>query len=100
MAGYQITDKSRKEERYGLVSQMNRSAVSIASNIAEGRGRNSKKERNNFLGMAQGSSFELSTQLASCNGLNLVLKDDFNKIETQLEHIENMIAKLKMSLNV
>lgn len=52
---YKLTSSFPDEEKYGLVSQVRRSAVSIASNIAEGAGRNSKKEFRNFLGIANGS---------------------------------------------
>ncbi|MEB2780217.1 four helix bundle protein [Algoriphagus sp. C2-6-M1] len=97
---YHITKKLPKEERYGLISQINRSVISIPSNIAEGAGRNTNKEFNNFLGIAQGSSFELDTQLIISNRLNFISKDEYQKVELQLEHIQNMIAKLKKSLNV
>jgi four helix bundle protein len=97
---YQITEKLPKEERYGLISQINRSVISIPSNIAEGAGRNTNKDFNNFLGIAQGSSFELDTQLIISNRLNFISKEEYQKVEIQLEHIQNMIAKLKKSLNV
>lgn len=97
---YQITEKLPKEERYGLISQINRCVVSIPSNIAEGAGRNTKKDFDNFLGISLGSSFELDTQLVISNRLGYVSADDFEKIESELEHIQNMIAKLKQSLNV
>ncbi len=97
---YQLTEKLPKEERYGLISQINRSAVSIPSNIAEGAGRNTNKEFNNFLGIAQGSSFELDTQLIIPNRLNFISNEEYQKIELQLEYIQNMVAKLKKSLNV
>ncbi|WP_454665270.1 four helix bundle protein [Algoriphagus halophytocola] len=83
-----------------MISQINRSVVSIPSNIAEGAGRNTNKEFNNFLGIAQGSSFELDTQLIISNRLNFISKEEYHKVELQLEHIQNMIAKLKKSLNV
>ena len=97
---YQLTEKLPKEERYGLISQINRSVVSIPSNIAEGAGRNTNKEFNNFLGIAQGSSFELDTQLIISNRLNFISNEEYQKIELQLEYIQNMVAKLKKSLNV
>ena len=52
-----------EEEKFGFTAQIRRSSVSVASNIAEGAGRNSKKEFRNFLGHANGSSYELETQL-------------------------------------
>lgn len=97
---YQITEKLPKEEKYGLISQINRSVVSISSNIAEGAGRNTNKDFNNFLGIAQGSSFELDTQLIISNRLKFISDQEYQSVELQLAHIQNMIAKLKKSLNV
>ncbi len=96
---YRITEKLPKDERFGLIGQMNRSAVSIPSNIAEGAGRNTDKDFNNFLGVALGSSFELDTQLVISNKLEYVNDQDFQKTEKKLEHLQNMIVKLKISLN-
>lgn len=96
---YRITEKLPKDERFGLISQMNRSAVSIPSNIAEGTGRNTNKDFNNFLGVALGSSFELDTQLVISNKLEYVNDQDFQKTEKEVEHLQNMIVKLKISLN-
>jgi len=97
---YRVTEKLPKEDRYGLISQINRCEVSIPSNIAEGAGRNTNKDFNHFLGIAQGSSFELDTQLVISNRLNFINSQDFEKLEVELDHIQNMIAKLKQSLNV
>ena len=60
---YKITENFPKEEIYGLTSQMRRSAVSIPSNIAEGRNRGTRKDFCNFLRIALGSCAELSTQI-------------------------------------
>ncbi|MFZ1323862.1 MAG: four helix bundle protein [Candidatus Saccharimonadales bacterium] len=65
---YALSGKLPKFEQYGLASQLQRSAVSIPSNIAEGQQRNSSGEYKQFLGVAKGSSAELETQL-------LLLKD-------------------------
>jgi four helix bundle protein len=60
---YKLTAEFPKEEKYGLTSQIRRSAISVPSNIAEGAGRNSDKEFVYFLGVSNGSSYELQTQL-------------------------------------
>jgi four helix bundle protein len=96
---YKITQKLPKEEKFGLSHQLNRCAVSIPSNIAEGAGRNSNKDFNNFLGKALGSSFELETQLLIINQLRYLNDNDYFPIKTELEHIQNMLIKLKDSLN-
>jgi four helix bundle protein len=60
---YELTLSFPKEETYGLIAQMRRSAVSVASNIAEGEGRLTPGERRNALSQARGSLFELSTHI-------------------------------------
>jgi four helix bundle protein len=67
---YEKTNNFPDKEKFGLTTQINRCAVSIASNIAEGAGRNSEKEFNNFLGITLGSSCELETQLIIANKLS------------------------------
>ncbi|MCF1751301.1 four helix bundle protein [Mariniradius sediminis] len=94
---YRITELLPQNERFGLISQMNRAVVSIPSNIAEGAGRNSLREFDNFLGIALGSSFELDSQLVISNRLSYVKNTDFDRLENHIEHLQNMIVKLKMS---
>jgi four helix bundle protein len=60
---YKLTQRFPKEEMNGLVSQLRRASVSVASNIAEGRGRLNPAEFRQFLGIALGSTFEVQTQL-------------------------------------
>jgi len=71
VAVYRLTATFPKQEIYGLTSQMQRAAVSVASNIAEGRGRLTPGEFKNFLGMAQGSNYELQTQMAIVRRLEM-----------------------------
>lgn len=97
---YGITDSFPQKERFGLISQINRSVVSIPSNIAEGAGRNTKKDFDHFLSIALGSSFELETQLLISNRRKYIEAIAFQKLQTDLEHIQNMLAKLKQSLNI
>jgi len=63
VAVYKLTSSFPREEMYGLTSQIRRASVSIASNIAEGWGRQSDGEYRHFLGMARGSNLEVQTQL-------------------------------------
>ena len=95
---YQVTSEFPSEEKFGLVSQMRRSAVSIASNVSEGAGRNNKKEFNQFLGMAQGSSSELETQLIISRELGLLKDDVADELIKDLDSISRMIIGLQRSI--
>ena len=95
---YLMTIKFPDREKYGLISQINRCAVSIPSNIAEGAGRNTSKEFNQFLGIAVGSLFELETQLIISMEIGLISKSELQSISVEIESIIKMIAGLKKSL--
>jgi four helix bundle protein len=69
---YKSTNAFPREEMYGLTSQVRKSAVSIASNIADGAGRNSENEFIHFLGIANGSAYELQTQIIISGKLGLM----------------------------
>jgi len=90
---YNITKILPAEERFNLVSQMQRSAISIPSNIAEGSGRNSEKDFKRFLEIAQGSAFELETQVELCARLNYVEQEDISRILELIHKEEKMINK-------
>lgn len=92
---YKITAQFPAEEKFGLQSQIRRSAVSIASNIAEGAGRNSNGEFKQFLGIAYGSAYELETQFLISRNLALVSDKEINQVVEKLESIQKMIYKLK-----
>jgi four helix bundle protein len=68
---YRLTQRFPKEETYGLVSQLRRASVSVASYIAEGRGRLNAAEFRQFLGIALGSTFEIKTQLIVARRLGM-----------------------------
>ena len=76
MLVYRLTQDFPREEMFGLMSQLRRSAVSIPSNIAEGQGRLSQGEFRNFLGNARGSLSELETQVLIAEKLSFLQKSD------------------------
>lgn len=93
-----LTASLPKEETYGLKSQLRRAAVSVASNIAEGAGRNSSGEFNQFLGIAIGSAFEVDTQLIIGLELGYFSKDAVAALSKDIESIANRTYKLQQTL--
>lgn len=87
-----------KDEKFGLISQIKRSAVSVPSNIAEGAGRNSDREFYHFLGIANASSFELQTQLILTRELGLLNVEKVNSLISNLNEIQKMIYSFKSNL--
>jgi len=94
---YKTTAKFPTEEKYGLISQMRRCAVSIPSNIAEGAGRNTNGEFRQFLGYANGSSFELQTQLILSNRLQLIDDVSIIPLLREVDELQKMNYKLQES---
>ena len=80
------------DELYALTSQIKRSATSIPSNIAEGYGRDGKKDYLRFLNIALSSLFELQTQLEIAHNLQFLEKDNFNKLYENSREIERMLT--------
>ncbi|NNC50698.1 MAG: four helix bundle protein [Flaviramulus sp.] len=95
---YLLTNNFPDKEKFGLISQINRSAVSMPSNIAEGAGRSSQKEFKLFLGYALASSFELETQLLISNNLNFISEAQKVEITEKLNLIQKKIYSLIKSL--
>lgn len=97
---YTLTNQLPQKEQYGLVSQMNRCAVSIPSNIAEGCSRNSDIELKRFIEIALGSAFELETQLILSKELYQLEDMTLNDELTQLQKMINGYhSKLKATPN-
>src|SRR3989338_4323163 len=95
---YLLTDKFPKDELYGLTSQMQRAAVAIPSNIAEGYLRNHRKEYVQFLSLALGSAAELETQTLICKSLNKFSLLQFDRIERLVNELLRMIFSMIKSL--
>jgi four helix bundle protein len=94
---YVVTKSFPKEETYGLISQLRRASVSIASNLAEGS-KKGKKEFSHFIKIAQGSGAEIETQLIISNNLGFLNEDNFQKLLTELESIMRMLTSLYKSV--
>jgi len=96
---YKLAAQLPDEEKFGLKSQISRSAVSIPSNIAEGCGRSSQKEFKRFLEIALGSSYELETQLIIIQEMSLIseigIPEIIDKINKLQKMINSLITKLK-----
>jgi four helix bundle protein len=88
---YTLTQSFPKSELYGLTSQMRRAGVSVASNIAEGRGRLNAAEFRQFLGLAQGSLFELRTQLLVARKLGFASGESFKETDLLGEEVSKML---------
>jgi four helix bundle protein len=95
---YKLTERLPEEEKFGLVSQMRRAAISIPCNIAEGAARKGKREFRNFLSMAQGSLSELDTQLELTILLGYLSLGELQEVWDQLMRIDKMLSGLIRSL--
>lgn len=86
-----LTSKYPKEEKFGLVSQINRCAVSVPSNIAEGSSRSSNKEFSHFVKIALGSLFELETQTILSHDFGIITDSDLNHLSEKITRLQKMI---------
>lgn len=91
---YQVTDLFPREERYGLTDQIRRASSSVPSNIAEGAGRQTRKEFINYLHIAQGSLSELDTHLELARRLGYLGQDSWTALDGKVERIDKMLSGL------
>jgi four helix bundle protein len=95
---YRFTAIFPKEEKYGLTSQMRRAAVSVPSNIAEGKGRTSDKELTQFLCHSRGSVFELETQIVIAQRLGYCPIEECEAARRELARVGQMLNGLIRSV--
>ena len=95
---YKLTKKFPRTEKFGLINQIQRSAISIPSNIAEGQARQHSKEFRQFLFTALGSLAELDTQLNIALELNYINQDELTNIDEKVTEIRRMIRGLLSKL--
>lgn len=96
---YDISKSFPKEELFCLTQQMRRAAISIPSNIAEGFGRGTNPQITNFLDIAQGSAFELETQIYLGYDLKYFDESRCKELLEKIDEIKKMIEGLQNSLN-
>jgi four helix bundle protein len=94
---YLLTSELPDDEKFGLKSQLQRCAVSVPSNIAEGSGRSTNKDFRNFLNMSLSSSYELETQLIIVNELFQI---EIVELIEKLHEVQRMIIGFKKTLEV
>jgi four helix bundle protein len=95
---YNTCSKFPSYEKYGLVSQLQRATVSIAANIAEGSGRNSKDDFKRFLNIATGSAYEVETLLCIAKEVEYLNDEQFNLLCDEIQRIEKMIYNFNQQL--
>lgn len=95
---YRLSTRFPKDEMYGLTSQLRRAAVSVPSNIAEGKGRSSDRELIQFLCHARGSLFEVETQLEIAERLTYVTKEESDPLRREATRVAQMLNGLIRSV--
>lgn len=94
---YRLQNKFPKEEKFALGDQIRRSSTSITSNIAEGTGRNSPKEKIHFIEIAFGGMTESFSQLQNAQDLGYVQEEEVEALRPQFNHVAALLSLLKKS---
>ena len=97
---YKLTAQLPTAEKFNLISQINRAAVSIPSNIAEGSSRRSERDYFRFLEIALGSCFELETQVILLMELGLITSDNMNELLSEIRYEQQMISAFSQKLQI
>lgn len=91
---YALLQNFPTEEKYGLCDQLRRAVISVPSNIAEGLGRSSEKDKGHFMQIAYGSLMEVLAQLDIAHDLRYITDDEFTKIEQQIIDVIKLLKGL------
>lgn len=95
---YELVSKFPIHERYGLSDQMRRAAISIPSNLAEGSGRTSYKEKAHFCEISYGSMMELSSQLILAVDFDFLSKKDIEEAQSLIDDLERQLCAFRKHL--
>jgi four helix bundle protein len=94
---YLITNKFPVDEKFGLTSQIRRASVSVASNLAEGSSRGTKKDQAHFTTMAYSSLMELLNLLIISSDLDLIEEEKYEELRARVQEISNKLNALRKS---
>lgn len=97
---YEVSKEFPKEEQYGLTIQLRRAVVSVASNIAEGAGRNSDKEFIQFLSIAYGSLFEIQTQVIIAQKLKYLEEHLTTALLDKIDELQKMTFQFRKNIKI
>ena len=92
---YGLTKGFPAEEKFGLVSQINRAVISVASNIAEGSGRINRKDQAHFTQLAYGSLMEAACQIEIAHDLGFISEDDLNSVNRTISNLSEKLSALR-----
>ncbi len=92
---YKLTREFPAAEKYGLVYQINRAAISIASNLAEGSGRTSRKDQAHFTQIAYGSLMEVACQLEIAQELGFMTRDELQAVSGSMKTVAEKLSALR-----
>lgn len=95
---YELTKTFPSDERFGLTQQLRRAAVSVAANIAEGKGRGTTNEFSRFLTIASGSLTELDTHFVIAQRLGYINQETLSEVAGKIEEVGRIITGLRKSL--
>ena len=91
---YLVTKEFPADEKFGLVSQLRRSVISVSSNIVEGSYRITNKDKINFMNIAFGSLMELLSQIIISRDLDYINKEQYSELRSLIEKVSNKLASL------
>ena len=94
---YQLTKQFPKEEKYGIISQIRRSALSVSCNIAEGSGKISNKDKANYTTIAFGSLMETMNLLILASEVEMMTKERVDVFRIQISEISRMLSSLRIA---
>jgi len=98
LSNYKLVKKFPSEEKYALVQQMNRAAVSIPSNIAEGISRKSNKDKAHFINISYGSLMELICQMEIALELNYISDEEFNNFTKMARNLSVKMSNFQKTI--